>query len=203
MIIIHDKDGVILKGNVSGYTKKNGSLVRSYWRRAALFAASKHHGQKRKNGKTPYMNHTVSVAKILHEEAGISDDVTIIAALLHDTIEDTNTTHDELVRLFGSEVADTVKEVSDNKSLSKNERKRLQVVNAPGMSEKAQAVKIADKIANMRDVIDRPPVPDWDSETKHKFYDHSNAVVSAMKGKHPALRAIFNDQYSKGKKLIS
>src|SRR5690349_3135249 len=126
--------------------------------KALAFAAHKHRDQRRKDADaSPYINHPISLADVLVNEAGVSDVEVICAALLHDTVEDTATTHEELVDAFGARVARIVAEVTDDKQLPKAERKRLQVVRAPHISREAKLVKLADKIANLRDVAERPP----------------------------------------------
>jgi GTP diphosphokinase / guanosine-3',5'-bis(diphosphate) 3'-diphosphatase len=96
--------------------------------RAASFAAYKHRNQRRKDvDASPYINHPLELARVLAEEGGVTDAATLCAALLHDTVEDTDTTPDELERVFGTEIAGIVSEVTDDTSLRKVERKRLQV----------------------------------------------------------------------------
>ncbi|XP_061520263.1 guanosine-3',5'-bis(diphosphate) 3'-pyrophosphohydrolase MESH1 isoform X4 [Phycodurus eques] len=123
------------------------------------FAAEKHRNQRRKDAeKTPYINHPIGVARILSHEAGITDIVVLQAALLHDTLEDTDTKPEELETKFGQIVAGIVQEVTDVKSLPKAERKRLQVEHAPHCSHQAKLVKLADKLYNLRDLNRCTPV---------------------------------------------
>uniref|UniRef100_G3WBF1 Guanosine-3',5'-bis(diphosphate) 3'-pyrophosphohydrolase MESH1 n=1 Tax=Sarcophilus harrisii TaxID=9305 RepID=G3WBF1_SARHA len=125
---------------------------------AADFAARKHRTQRRKDPEeTPYINHPIGVARILTHEAGITDIAVLQAALLHDTVEDTNTTLEEVEEHFGAEVRRIVQEVTDNKELPKQERKRLQVENASQSSRAAKLVKLADKLYNLRDLNRRTP----------------------------------------------
>ncbi|XP_039714140.1 guanosine-3',5'-bis(diphosphate) 3'-pyrophosphohydrolase MESH1 isoform X4 [Pteropus medius] len=120
---------------------------------AADFAARKHRRQRRKDPEgTPYINHPIGVARILTHEAGITDIVVLQAALLHDTVEDTDTTLDEVELHFGAQVRGLVEEVTDDKTLPKLERKRLQVEQAPHSSPGAKLVKLADKLYNLRDL---------------------------------------------------
>jgi len=126
--------------------------------RAVQFAANKHKDQRRKDAKaTPYINHPIALAEVLHTDGGVRDPVVIAAALLHDTIEDTETTYDELRGFFGEEVADTVVELTDTKFLGKEARKRLQIAKAGKSSAAAKQVKLADKICNLRDILASPP----------------------------------------------
>ncbi len=114
------------------------------------FAAQRHSTQRRKDpAETPYINHVIEVATILARN-GVTDRTALLAAILHDTIEDTNTTADELAELFGPEVRDVVLEVTDDKSLPKKVRKELQVAHAPTLSRAARLVKLGDKISNIR-----------------------------------------------------
>jgi len=122
--------------------------------RAAAFAAHKHRDQRRKDAaSSPYINHPLALADVLANEGGIEDVDVLCAALLHDTIEDTETTAEELQRKFGSKITSIVLEVTDDKSLPKVERKRLQVEHARHASHEARLVKLADKICNLRDIL--------------------------------------------------
>jgi guanosine-3',5'-bis(diphosphate) 3'-pyrophosphohydrolase len=117
--------------------------------RSLAFAARKHRDQRRKDAEaSPYINHPIALADILVNEGGVTDPVVICAALLHDTIEDTQTTKAELEGAFGPAIAAVVQEATDDKSLPKAERKRLQIEHAPRCSPEAKLVKLADKIAN-------------------------------------------------------
>lgn len=128
---------------------------------ALAFASLVHRDQRRKGAEaSPYISHPITLARILVVEGGIEDPVVIAAALLHDTIEDCGVTRAELAGKFGVEVADVVTEVTDDKSLPKARRKDLQVEHAAHISARAKLVKLADKIANVRDIADHPP-SDW------------------------------------------
>src|SRR5258705_12660565 len=138
--------------------------------RAAAFAAHKHRNQRRKDADaSPYINHPIALADVLANEASVMDPIALAAALLHDTIEDTDTTHAELGAEFGPAIASVVAEVTDDKSLSKPERKRLQVEHAAHISTPAKLVKLADKICNLRDVASTPPA-DWSVERKRQDF---------------------------------
>jgi len=159
---------------------------------ALAFAARKHRDQRRKDAEaSPYINHPIALAYVLVHEGGIDDPVVLAAALLHDTIEDTETSEGELAETFGSEIAAIVKEVTDDKSLPKQERKRLQIEHAPQLSSRAKLVKLADKICNLRDVVDAPPA-EWPLERRQDYFDWANAVVDGMRGVSPALEAVFD-----------
>ena len=125
--------------------------------KAADFAAKKHRDQRRKGLDEPYINHPIGVANILANEGGIDDPIVLQAALLHDTVEDTETSLDEIEQEFGKIVRDVVDEVTDQKDLPSKERKRLQVINAPKKSPRAKLVKLADKLYNLRDLHKSPP----------------------------------------------
>ena len=126
--------------------------------KAASFAALRHRNQRRKDVDAfPYINHPLELARVLAEEGGVTDAATLCAALLHDTVEDTDTKQGELEREFGVEIAGIVSEVTDDTSLRKADRKRMQVEHAAHISEKAKLVKLADKICNLRDVATAPP----------------------------------------------
>ncbi|KGC07543.1 phosphohydrolase [Burkholderia multivorans] len=163
---------------------------------AIAFAADRHRNQRRKDEEaSPYINHPIALADVLANEVGIEDERVIVAAVLHDTIEDTETTEQELLRLFGKDVADIVLEVTDDKSLPKETRKRLQIEHAAHISRRAKLVKLADKICNLRDLAQHPPA-DWPLERKQAYFDWAKSVVDRMRGVHPGLEAIFDAAYA-------
>jgi len=163
---------------------------------AIAFAAEKHRNQRRKDREaSPYINHPIALANLLSNEVGIGDLATLQAAVLHDTVEDTNTSHEELVRRFGARVADIVAEVTDDKSLDKAERKRLQVENAPHMSPEATLVKMADKICNLRDMNAAPPAH-WDLERRRAYFEWARAVVDGLPPTDPRLLTLFSAAYA-------
>jgi GTP diphosphokinase / guanosine-3',5'-bis(diphosphate) 3'-diphosphatase len=157
--------------------------------KAALFAAEKHSGQRRKGtAAEPYVNHLLEVAELVSSTLPEPDTNLVIAALLHDTIEDTGVTKEELVQAFGSDVADLVMEVTDDKSLPKAERKRLQIVNASNISVRAQAIKLADKISNLRAILASPPA-DWSVERRREYVQWAKQVVDGLTGPNQTLKA--------------
>jgi guanosine-3',5'-bis(diphosphate) 3'-pyrophosphohydrolase len=159
---------------------------------AAHFAAEKHANQKRK-GKAgePYINHLLEVAQLVSAVLAKPDTNLVIAALLHDSIEDAGVTKDELALRFGLDVADLVAEVTDDKSLPKMERKRLQVQNAPKKSVRAQIIKLADKISNLRAILSSPPA-DWDFQRKRDYFAWAQQVVGGLAAPDPTLKAEFD-----------
>ena len=168
---------------------------------ALAFAAEKHRRQRRKDRHaSPYINHPIALAKVLAREGGIADAEVLAAALLHDTIEDTRTTFDELRANFGRRVALTVLEVTDNKRLRKHTRKRLQVEHAAHLSRGAKLVKLADKICNLRDLSNRPPVG-WDRKRRREYFDWAKMVIDGLRGAHPKLEAAFDAAYARRPKV--
>jgi GTP diphosphokinase / guanosine-3',5'-bis(diphosphate) 3'-diphosphatase len=164
--------------------------------KAVSFAAEKHRHQRRKDvHASPYINHPISLASILTNEGGVTDINVLCAALLHDTIEDTDTNYDELIENFGENIASIVMEVTDDKALSKLERKQLQVEHAPHKSTEAKLVKWADKISNLRDIASSPPA-DWSIERKHEYFDWAKNVTDGMRGINPGLEIAFDAVYS-------
>ncbi|KAA3626922.1 MAG: bifunctional (p)ppGpp synthetase/guanosine-3',5'-bis(diphosphate) 3'-pyrophosphohydrolase [Proteobacteria bacterium] len=165
--------------------------------RALDFAADKHRDQRRKDlPASPYINHPIELADVLCNEGGVRDVVVLCAAVLHDTIEDTETTHAELMQHFGAEIADVVVEVTDDQSLPKAERKRLQIEHASIASDRAKLVKLADKICNLRDMLSRPPAG-WDLERRREYFDWARAVIDMLRGIHPGLEKLFDEVYRK------
>ncbi len=163
--------------------------------RALAFAAHKHRDQRRKDAEaSPYINHPIALAEVLAGEGGVADAEVLAAALLHDTIEDTATTADELRAEFGARIAGIVVEVTDDKSLPKEERKRLQIEHASAISHGAKLVKLADKICNLRDVADRPPAQ-WGLERRQEYFEWAKRVIDGLRGAHPGLEAAFDAAY--------
>lgn len=164
--------------------------------RAIEFAAHKHRDQRRKDANaSPYINHPIALVNILVNEGGVTDLEIICAALLHDTIEDTETTHAELTTAFGAAIADLVAEVTDDKTLEKAQRKQRQVDHAPHLSTKARAVKLADKTANLRDILSCPP-SGWSLQRRQDYFDWAKRVIDGLRGQHPELEALFDAQYA-------
>jgi len=164
---------------------------------ALAFAAHKHRDQRRKDAEaSPYINHPIALADVLMNEGGVTDVEVLCAALLHDTVEDTATTHEELVNAFGTRIARIVAEVTDDKALPKSERKRLQVEHASAISREAKLVKLADKICNLRDVVERPPAK-WDLQRRREYFDWAKQVVDRLRGTNVRLEAAFDAAYAK------
>ena len=145
--------------------------------KATQFATLKHCDQRRKDGKTPYIIHPISVAMILSEIGSIEDPEILSAALLHDTLEDTDTSAHELDKNFGSRVRIIVEELTDNDKLTFSQCKQMQIENAPYLSKNATLVRIADKISNVSDVIENPP-PEWNQKRCNKYVDWAEAVMN-------------------------
>lgn len=159
---------------------------------ALAFAAYKHRDQRRKDeGASPYINHPIALANILISEGGITDSILLCAAILHDTIEDTKTSYDELLTAFGKEIADVVAEVTDDKTLPKADRKLLQIEHAAHASPRAKLVKLADKTCNLRDLAAKPP-PAWSDERRRAYVAWSKQVIAGVRGINPALEAAFD-----------
>jgi len=164
--------------------------------KALAFAARKHKDQRRKDAEaSPYINHPIALASILCNEGHVTDVEVICGALLHDTVEDTATTPEELATEFGSAIRDIVMEVTDDKSLPKMERKRLQVEHAAHASPKAKLVKLADKISNLRDVAGSPPAH-WDLARRQAYFDWAKQVIDSLRGVHEGLEKVFDRAYS-------
>lgn len=160
------------------------------------FAAAKHRNQRRKDAEaSPYINHPLQLAHVLATEGGVSDLKTLMAAVLHDTVEDTETTYEELVERFGLKVADVVMEVTDDTSLPKAERKRRQVEHAPHMSRRAALVKLADKTCNLRDVAHNPPAG-WPLKRKREYFDWAKEVVDGLPAVNKRLRKAFEAAFA-------
>jgi len=172
--------------NTAGVTSMIDKLLE-----AINFAAFKHKDQRRKGANAePYINHPISVAKLLTDVAIVYDLDILQAAILHDTIEDTETTQEELLMQFGKPVTDYVIEMTDDKSLPKTERKRLQIVNAPHKSKGAKLIKFCDKICNITDVMNNPPTH-WSIERRKEYFDWAEQVVNALDCENYSLIRLF------------
>jgi (p)ppGpp synthase/HD superfamily hydrolase len=162
---------------------------------AAQFAAEKHAQQKRKgeNGE-PYFNHLLEVAELIASSSPDVDVELIMAAFLHDTVEDTGVTLQELEQRFGKDVASLVAEVTDDKALPKEIRKQLQVEHTPEKSPRAQTLKLADKISNLRAIIASPP-EGWGQERKRQYFEWARQVVSGIASPNEYLKSEFDKAY--------
>jgi guanosine-3',5'-bis(diphosphate) 3'-pyrophosphohydrolase len=162
--------------------------------RALRFAAIKHRLQKRKDDETPYINHPIDLLYTLINEGAVEDQDVLIGAILHDTVEDTETTPEEIEKEFGQTISLLVGEVTDDKSLGQEERKARQVETAPHKSAKAKQIKLADKICNLRDMIESPPAT-WSRDRKSKYIEWSRQVVDGLRGTNEALERVYDKTY--------
>ena len=170
--------------------------------KAAQFAALKHRDQLRKGSdQLPYVVHLISTALLIAEVGGVNDPEVLAAALLHDTIEDTETTADDLTAAFGQKVCRLVEEVSDDKSLEKAVRKRLQIEHAPELSPGAVLIKLADKISNVMDLTNSPPV-NWDLEQRKEYIDWAEEVINNCPKVNGALEKRFAEVVELGCKAL-
>lgn len=160
--------------------------------RAAHFAAEKHRNQRRKDEDAlPYINHPLAVASVLAAEAGVVEEALLVAALLHDTIEDTETSLQELEKEFGKDIARLVEEVTEDKSIPKEERKRRQVERVSQSSKMAKQLMLADKICNIRDITINSPI-DWSLEKKADYLEWTIKVVRGCRGVNPRLDNLYD-----------
>ncbi|MBA4183841.1 MAG: HD domain-containing protein [Acidobacteria bacterium] len=160
---------------------------------AINFAAKKHSTQKRKGAdEQPYINHPLEVLNLLINVGKIEDYNVLIAAVLHDTIEDTETTKEEITELFGADVCEMVLEVTDDKSLPKAERKQKQIEHAPHLSRGARYIKLGDKISNIRDVSENPP-DGWSDERRLEYVEWGEKVIDGLRGVNENLENYFDE----------
>jgi guanosine-3',5'-bis(diphosphate) 3'-pyrophosphohydrolase len=169
---------------------------------ALHFAADKHRDQRRKDEEaSPYINHPIEVAELLARVGGVTDLVTLQGAILHDTIEDTNTTGEELEAAFGVEVRKVVEEVTDDNTLEKADRKRLQIEHAAHLSIRAKHVKLADKIANVRSVTETPPAK-WPLSRRKEYLDWTEQVISGVRGCNAPLEKFYDEILARGREAL-
>ena len=170
--------------------------------KALRFSAEKHTDQRRKDAKaSPYINHPILVAETLWTVGEVRDATLLVAALLHDTIEDTATTREEIRENFGEDVLTLVLEVTDDKSLPKQTRKQLQVDHAPHKSRNAKLLKLADKISNIQDIISSPP-KSWSLERKKEYLLWTENVVAGLRGVSPSLESRYDELLTEGKRSL-
>jgi guanosine-3',5'-bis(diphosphate) 3'-pyrophosphohydrolase len=170
--------------------------------KALRFSASKHNDQRRKDSKSsPYVNHPIQVAETLWRVGEVRDVTLLLAAILHDTIEDTATTPEEIQAEFGGYVLALVLEVTDDKSLPKQARKQLQIETAPHKSHDAKLLKLADKICNVDDIVHSPP-SDWTLERKKEYLLWTEKVVAGLRGASPRLENLYDALLAEGKHLL-
>ena len=170
--------------------------------KAMHFSATKHRHQRRKDqAASPYINHPIEVACIMWQIGGVRDTEAIVAAVLHDTIEDTDTTPAEIMERFGQDVMSLVCEVTDDKSLPKEARKQNQIVGAPHLSGVAKQIKLADKICNIHDIAHAPP-ENWTKERKLEYLQWAEDVVSGLRGVNQELEKHFDDTLAVARQKI-
>jgi guanosine-3',5'-bis(diphosphate) 3'-pyrophosphohydrolase len=170
---------------------------------ALRFAAEKHKHHRRKGGRDiPYINHPIGVATLLATIGGVTDPDVLAAALLHDTVEDTDTTPEELERLFGPVIAELVAEVTDNPDLTSVERKLTQEREAPFKSPKAKLIRLADKTCNIYDIAHEPP-PTWPDERRLAYFDWAERVVAGLRGVSAPLEAEFDARLERARELVA
>ena len=171
--------------------------------KALDFAARKHRFQRRKDpDASPYINHPIAVAALVAEVGEVTDPATILAAILHDTVEDTETTFEELEAAFGREVRVIVAELTDDKQLPKAERKQLQIDHAPSASLAAKTIKLADKICNVVDISETPP-SDWDFKRRLEYAEWSATVVAGCRGTNAGLEERFDNVLSRARIMLA
>lgn len=175
----------------------------SLFLKAIKFSAEKHRRQRRKDQQaSPYINHPIEVADILWTIGNVNDVIVIVAALLHDTIEDTDATPDELRIHFGEDVLALVLEVSDDKNLPKPERKRRQIEKAPFLSSRARLLKLADKICNIRDITYFPP-QNWSWQRKFEYLEWAASVIAGLRGVNRELEIHFDEIMADAQKKLA
>jgi guanosine-3',5'-bis(diphosphate) 3'-pyrophosphohydrolase len=179
------------------FSDNTGLLLKAF-----RFSAGKHRNQRRKDSvKSPYINHPIDVAQLLWDVGGVRDMDVLLAAILHDTLEDTNTGPEEIREIFGDEVLSLVQEVTDDKSLPKAERKHLQVETAPNKSFGAKLIKLADKCSNIRDLLALPP-QNWSLERRQEYLLWTEKVVAGLRGTNEALEEYYDHELASGKTLL-
>jgi len=170
---------------------------------ALKFAAGKHVKQRRKGSEDiPYINHPIEVAELLAGVGSVRDASILAAAILHDTVEDTDTTPEEIEQVFGSEIRSLVMECTDDKTLAKDERKAKQISSAPHKTEKAKLIKLADKTNNLKDMAVSPPST-WSLERRRNYINWSEQVVDGLKGQNKLLDEHYLEMLQKARRRLA
>lgn len=185
--------------------KSNSQILK-----AASYAAERHKSQKRKGATaSPYINHPLKVAEILSVNGESENTELLLAALLHDVLEDTVHSANEMIEVktyiqesFGIEVLSIVEEVTDDKALPKQTRKKLQIEHSPHLSPNAKKLKLADKITNLSDILNDPPA-DWPQERKYEYFLWAEKVINGLKGVNIELETMAERLIKKGKVVFS
>jgi GTP diphosphokinase / guanosine-3',5'-bis(diphosphate) 3'-diphosphatase len=179
------------------FSENTGQLLE-----AIRFSAEKHRNQRRKDREqTPYINHPIEVVQLLWEVGGVRDVDVLLAAILHDTVEDTDTRPEEIRERFGEQVLSFVMEVTDDKNLPKAKRKRLQIETAAHKSHGAKLIKLADKSCNVRNLVTMPP-KDWSLERRQEYLLWTEKVVAGLRGTNAALEGYYDHELASGKMLL-
>jgi len=169
---------------------------------AAIFAAQKHQGHVRKDEQaSPYVTHSLAVARTICNIGKVNDPTILIAAILHDTIEDTNTMEAEIQERFGEEILSIVLEVTDDKSQNKLARKQQQVIHAHNLSNGAKIIKLADKLTNCLDILHTPP-KNWSLGRRREYIQWAADVIAQIRGTNPSLEAAFDEMLSQAEKTL-
>ncbi len=169
---------------------------------ALAYAAEKHKYQRRAGYEPlPYLNHLVKVTHALVQIGRETDRDLLIAAVLHDVVEDTDATVEELREHFGSPVAETVAELTDDMNLPYAERKALQVERAGALSDPAKKIRIADKASNLQDIFSYPL--DWKESKKKTYLENAIAVVDLIRGVNQQLEAWFDETVAFAREKLS
>jgi (p)ppGpp synthase/HD superfamily hydrolase len=203
------------EASFADFLKQDGIEEDSFWKgwetamyaippllKATSFAAYKHRNQRRKDASgTPYINHPLMVIRLMSEVGGLLYKDALIAGVLHDTVEDTDTTPGEIEELFGANVRSLVMEVTDNKNLEKGARKQLQIEHSSHLSPNAKVIKLADKTANVTDIGHIPPTG-WSIERRLDYLDWSQKVVAGCRGANPALEMLFDRRVAEARQSI-
>jgi GTP diphosphokinase / guanosine-3',5'-bis(diphosphate) 3'-diphosphatase len=178
------------------FSKDSASMNKIF--EALQYASIKHKGQTRKGcDSAAYINHPIAVTNTLINIGKVNDEDTIIASILHDVIEDTNTKEEEIAKRFNLNIANVVMEVSDNKWLPSEIRKQKQIDNAPNLSLSAKQIRIADKVCNVRDIIDFPPKK-WDKKRRIHYLEWTKKVIDQIRGTNELLENLYDNNYNEG-----
>jgi (p)ppGpp synthase/HD superfamily hydrolase len=163
------------------------SSLRQLIAEATLFAAKAHFGQTRnQNNQIPYIVHPLRVSYLLWNEGNINNAHLLVAALLHDVLEDTEVSRQEIFNKFGSSILTLVEELTDKPKPTAQE----EALSALKMSKEAKTIKLADRTHNLRDLIDHPPKI-WDFEKVSGFLNRSKILFENLRNTHPVLEKCY------------
>jgi len=147
---------------------------------AAIFATEKHKSQVRSNEKkTPYIIHPIEVADLVMKIGHVYDKDVLITALLHDVMDDTQTTYEQITSLYGTKVSSYLEEMTSKQGLSLKEQKKQQIMQAFRQNPSVAIIKLSDKLSNLKTLATSPP-PSWSRDRIDQYFQWAQTVIENL-----------------------